>query len=294
MASVVILTKNGEKTINECLSSLFTQDFNDFDVLMIDSGSTDKTLEISSTFPVQIIKIKPKEFHHAKTRNLGISLCTGKFVVFLTQDAYALNSAWLGNLLQPFGDERVAASYSRQVPRINTNPVERAFLFQTYPQSNLKRQSVFQDEEDPDNFVVLSDVSSAYRKELVKFNCTLEWCEDQEMGIRLNQAGYQVVYVPSSVVCHSHDSSFVELIRRYRAVGKAASRFARKGYSPVKSLKYGTKLFSSSLSFIVNDDGTKAKMFWLPYSIVYNILRLSSFILGYLPNRRSVASTLLV
>ena len=283
LVSVVILTKNGEKTINKCLRSLFTQHFNDFEVLMIDSGSIDKTLKIASAFPVHIIKIKSSEFHHAKTRNLGLSCCSGKFVVFLTQDAYASDASWLESLIQPFNNPQVAATYSRQIPRFQTNPVERAFLFQTYPKLSRETSSMPLEQDNPSNFVVLSDVSSAYRKELVRFNSAIEWCEDQEMGLRLIQSGYEISYVPNSVVCHSHNYSFLELIKRYRAVGRAASKFSEKRYSPVKSITYAVRLFASTLSYITNDDHTNLKNFWLFYSIIYNILRISAFISGYLP-----------
>src|SRR5674476_149496 len=80
--SILILTKNGEKTIGECLEGLLKQSFRDFEILIVDSGSRDNTLQIASRYPVRVVKIPQTEFHHAKTRSLAVSLSKGRFVVF--------------------------------------------------------------------------------------------------------------------------------------------------------------------------------------------------------------------
>ena len=285
LVSIVILTKNGEKTIQKCLKNLFDQCFLDFEVIIIDSGSNDNTLQIASNFPIRLKRIYPKDFHHAQTRNLGISFCRGKYVVFLTQDAYPLNSLWLEELLKPFENKQVGAAYSRQIPRGDANPVERAFLLQTYPKFVKKDLSSDLETENPDDFVVLSDVSSAYRRNLVKFNPLVEACEDQEMGLRLLKAGYGIVYVPTSLVSHSHNFSLVDLLKRYQMVGKASSVFSGKGFDPGKSIKYVVKLFSSTTKYVVTDKKTNVKMIWLGYSVLYNSLKIFGFLFGYLPNR---------
>ncbi len=66
--SIVILAKNEEKNIRECLSKVFEQRISfSYEVIVIDSGSKDKTVEIASTFPIRLIKIKPEEFGHGRT-----------------------------------------------------------------------------------------------------------------------------------------------------------------------------------------------------------------------------------
>ncbi|MCK4667799.1 glycosyltransferase family 2 protein, partial [Candidatus Dependentiae bacterium] len=83
--SIIIPTKNGEKYLDRVLNMLFSQETAfDFEVIIIDSGSKDKTLKIIKKYPAQLIKIRPREFGHGKTRNYGVGISKGKFLVFLT------------------------------------------------------------------------------------------------------------------------------------------------------------------------------------------------------------------
>src|SRR6266508_3231855 len=89
--SVIILTRNGMPLVECCLHSVLDQETSwPFEVIVIDSGSTDGTLELVKSLPVELIRIKPEEFNHGRTRNLGASQAKGEFVIFLVQDAVAL------------------------------------------------------------------------------------------------------------------------------------------------------------------------------------------------------------
>ncbi|GAG06643.1 unnamed protein product, partial [marine sediment metagenome] len=99
--SIIILTKNAGNEFEKLLDAVFSQSSKDFEVVLIDSGSTDKTLEIAKGFPVRIHKIKPESFDHGGTRNLGAKLAKGKYLVYLTQDAIPANRMWLENLIKP-------------------------------------------------------------------------------------------------------------------------------------------------------------------------------------------------
>ena len=73
-ASVVIPTKNGEEYLDEVLAAVFGQQAPfDFEVVIVDSGSTDRTLEIIGRYPaVKLHRIPPLEFNHGETRNFAI------------------------------------------------------------------------------------------------------------------------------------------------------------------------------------------------------------------------------
>ncbi len=283
--SVLILTKNGEKSIGQCLNWLLLQSFKDFEILVIDSGSNDKTLEIASTYPLRIIQMPEAKFHHAQTRNLAVSLSRGKFIVFLVQDAYPADDKWLEELLSPFSHERIAATYSRQKPQIETSPLEKAFIEFTYP--NDKRRFVIKrkEENNPGSFVLLSDVSSAYRKDLVEFNSTMDCCEDQEIALRLIEAGFEVAYVPNSVVVHGHSYNLRDLFKRYQAVGNPAGRFIKSGFNFISSARYVVRIFALSFRYIINEREIKSRAFWFAYSIPYNTVKILAFATGYLNHR---------
>lgn len=288
--SILLLTKNGEKTIESCLNGLLKQSFRNFETLIVDSGSKDNTLKIASQYPVRIIQIPEMEFHHANTRNLAVSQSKGSLIVFIVQDAYPADRKWLEELLNPFRYEKIAATYSRQEPRKETSPLEKAFIMFTYPRDERPFIIKKKNENDPGSFVLLSDVSSAYRKSLVKFDSSIDICEDQDIALKLMEAGYEVAYAPNSVVYHSHNYSMLDLLRRYSFVGNPAGRFTKKGYKPISSIRYVVRLFASTFSYIIVGSDIKLRIFWFIYSIPYNTLKIFAFIAGYLKNRANAGS----
>ena len=127
-ASVVILTYNGEQHIDEILASLTTQRFDGtYEILVIDSGSTDSTLDIIAKYPsVRLVQIPNSEFGHGKTRNLGAHLAKGRIVAYLTHDATPASDRWLHEITAPFGiSERIVAVMGAQIPRPDAFPLLR-------------------------------------------------------------------------------------------------------------------------------------------------------------------------
>jgi rhamnosyltransferase len=85
-ASIIILSKNGQAFIQRCLDKVCNQNYeHDYEVIVIDSGSTDKTLEIIRKYPLRLYEIASDDFRHSKTRNLGASFAKGEFVVYLSR-----------------------------------------------------------------------------------------------------------------------------------------------------------------------------------------------------------------
>lgn len=99
--SIIIPSKNGEQTIDRVLSAVYGQKtFYDYEVIVIDSGSSDKTIEIINKYPTRLIQIPPSEFSHSKTRNLGSSLSKArKYLLFLNQDAVPTDENWLNDMV---------------------------------------------------------------------------------------------------------------------------------------------------------------------------------------------------
>lgn len=115
--SIIIPVKNGEKTIHKCLNAIKEQTlFEQSEVIIIDSGSTDGTLEILKNYSfVRLYHIEPHEFNHGATRNYGVSLAKGEFVVMTVQDAWTSGEKWLETMYQHFKDEKVMAVVGQQV-----------------------------------------------------------------------------------------------------------------------------------------------------------------------------------
>ena len=116
VVSVVIPVKNGVQTLRDCLNGIFSQTLADhLEVIIIDSGSTDGTLELLKEYPVIVHSISPKSFNHGDTRNIGASLAKGEFIVFTVQDAIPCDNSWLETLVAHFDDPKVDAVCGQQV-----------------------------------------------------------------------------------------------------------------------------------------------------------------------------------
>jgi GT2 family glycosyltransferase len=98
--SIVIPNYNGEKYIETCLKSVFNQDFADYEVVVVDNASKDKSPEMIQKQYSEVIYIQNKEnYGFAKAVNQGIKQAKGKYVVLLNNDV-EVEVDWLRNLYQ--------------------------------------------------------------------------------------------------------------------------------------------------------------------------------------------------
>jgi rhamnosyltransferase len=108
--SILILTKNGGQEFKSCMEAVYGQsEAGQSEVIIVDSGSTDGTLEVARSFPVRLQQIPPETFHHARTRNLIATFARGKILVYLSQDAIPSSALWLRGLTASFDDPSVGA-----------------------------------------------------------------------------------------------------------------------------------------------------------------------------------------
>jgi glycosyltransferase involved in cell wall biosynthesis len=225
--SVVIPTKNGARCIGECLEAVYSQEgVGRVEVVMVDSGSTDGTLEIARKFPVRIVEIPAEDFHHARTRNYAATLAAGKYLVFLSQDAIPANCSWLKVMLQNFADGAVGAAYGRQIPKAGSTLERHEALNAMYGS-----QRVVKDPSSKQRlgyrYYHFSDANAAIRREVweaTRFPEDLKVFEDLGIAKRILDAGWHIVYEPEASVVHSHNHTTVELFKRYFDIGYTFER----------------------------------------------------------------------
>jgi rhamnosyltransferase len=217
LVSIIILAKNGEKTIRSLLDGLCSQKmFERSEVIVIDSGSSDGTLDIVSKFPVTLTQIPPGEFGHGRTRNLGARLARGEFLVYVPQDATPVGPDWLGSLLLPFEDPAVAGVYCRQVPRPDASAMESCFLLRTYTQRFEVRKLVRREDASL-SACFFSTVGGAVRASLWQeypFREDVIMSEDQAWSKEVMLAGHLIAYQPAAELLHSHQYGIVDIFRR--------------------------------------------------------------------------------
>ncbi len=210
--SVVIPVKDGERYLEELLEALAREGVEE--ILVIDSGSRDHTLEIVRAAGVQLLEIDPGEFGHGRTRNLGAERTSGELICFLTQDATPV-PGWLAAYRGAFElDERVGAAYGPHLPRSDTSPMIARELTEFFAGFSADGQLVVQ---RPGEQTFLSNVNACYARpcwEEVRFR-EVAYSEDQAFGADLLQAGWSKVYHPGAAVLHAHDYGAIEFMRRY-------------------------------------------------------------------------------
>lgn len=232
--SIIIPSKNSGKTIRQCLDGIYQQTTAlDFEVIVIDSGSKDDSLAIIKSFSrVKCFQIKPEEFGHGKTRNLGAEKAKGKFLVFLNADAMPENNQWLNQLIQPFTENhQIAGVFSRHLPQKGCHLFMVRDLLKAMPD-----ESAIRPEAGLTNLTYFSTVSGAIKKEIwqkIPFENDILIAEDQKWAMEVRQKDYQVVYQPSSRVIHSHNYGLKELFEIKRQVGIAYSPFQNRFYAAV-------------------------------------------------------------
>jgi len=226
-ATVIIPTRNGLPLVEGCFRAVLKQVTPwPFEVVVIDSGSTDGTWELVESLPVVRIRIQPDNFNHGATRNLGAERARGKFLVFLVQDAIPYDEYWLANLVSAADSPNVAGSYSKQIVRPESNPITQYLCKGSTPCGDLREIQALPigkslaDLKPKEQFqlALFQNASSCVRKSVWSNHpfAAIPYGEDIEWGKRVIESGYSIVYEPTSVVYHSHDrSAFYALKRAY-------------------------------------------------------------------------------
>ena len=281
--SVIILTKNAGEGFATLLQRLSSQKFaGNYEIIAIDSGSTDGTLEIAQNFPVKIVRIKPEEFHHGRTRNLGAEQASGKILVYITQDALPLHDNWLHKLTDDLKNPQVAMVVGRQIPWPTTKPPEKFFYSYYFPEHKIEVVRGASDYYRDNMFI--SNVNSAIKRDVwqqFKFSEDIVLAEDKEIAKRILLAGWKIVYQPDAVVYHAHDFSLRSIFQRSVDAGISLSQGVNVPRSKnwvISRLGY----FAREAKYIVSNEGWWK---WLPYSVAYEASKLLGVAVGWLRGR---------
>ena len=224
--SVVIPTKNAGPLFKRVLSSIFSQKTNwPFEVLVVDSGSSDETLRIVKEFPpIRLIQIKKEDFGHGKTRNLAISKTKGEYIAMITQDALPANNYWLSEFVKTIeSDSKIAGVFGRHIAYPEASKSTKKELevhfrgFESHLIVNLDDRSRYlADDGYRQLLYFFSDNNALLKKEVwqkIPYP-EVNFAEDQAWAKSIIEAGYSKAYSPDAIVYHSHNYGIIERFQR--------------------------------------------------------------------------------
>lgn len=195
--SIIIRTKNEEKWLPHCLGMVFKQDYNNFEVILVDNQSKDNTLEIAKRFPLEAI-IEIEKFIPGKALNDGIRASSGDFIVCLSAHCVPKNDKWLSSLIKNFdNDKSLAGVYGKQSSVSFTEASDKRDLMITF---GLDRRKQIKDYFFHNaNSMIPRAVWNRY-----PFDEKVTNIEDRVWGKEVINAGYHIIYDPEAEVYHHH------------------------------------------------------------------------------------------
>lgn len=212
-AVIIMRSKDSDWVIAQSLAGLFAQEYRDFDLHIVDSGSRDRTLQIAREFPCRITEIASRDYYPGAVLNQAISQTHHEIIVFQNSDAVPLSPRSLGHLIRAFDDTRVQAAFARQIPRPEAEPWVRRDYAASFPASG----------KAPD-WLPFSLPLAAMRRTIWQqrpFQTATWGSEDVEWGFWAQRHKVPIRYVPNAVVMHSHNYTLRQLYGRRFIEGEA-------------------------------------------------------------------------
>ncbi|MBW2708390.1 MAG: glycosyltransferase family 2 protein [Deltaproteobacteria bacterium] len=217
--SIIIPTLNGGKIFAECLDAIGQQDYaGPIQLIVIDSGSADGTVARAEKAGALVKRIDPKQFHHAWTRNEGVSLAGFDPVVLMVQDAVPCSDQWLGGMVRALKESGAAAAFAAQIPHADATPYAR-FATESVARARLGAPDVEKVNsleafnqlpyDDAYRSAGLDNVCAIYRKEILEKTPfpDVEFAEDLAWAFETTLLGHRILYLPHIQVRHSHNRS---------------------------------------------------------------------------------------
>ena len=283
-ASIVIPVKNAGKKFKKVLEAVLRQKTQySYEVICVDSGSTDGTLELIQQYPVRLFQILPQDFGHGRTRNYGAAQGKGKYIVFITHDALPVNDVWLEKLLEVMeSDDRIAGAFGRHLPYPDCNIFDARDLYIHFERYGMVPR-IFEIEDrkqyDADEGLRLflaffSDNNACLRRsvwEKIPYD-DVNFAEDQIWAKKILELGYRKAYAPDAMVYHSHNFGAVEYGRRcfddYRG-----NYVVHHGFKIVPSVRLAIRGFLGmschEMQYALQKEGLTflTRLYWLWYAV---------------------------
>lgn len=210
LTSIVIRTYNEQKHLDQLLTKAFEQKYelSDVEVVIVDSGSTDKTLEIAKSHNCRITHIAKADFTFGRSLNYGCEFANGNFLVFISGHCIPVNDQWLDELIKPLIDGDASYVYGKQQAHGATRFSEQCHFDKWFPDySKIPQKDFFC------NNANAALTRTTWQKH--SFNEELTGLEDMFLAKQLVEDGEHIAYVSSAAVYHIHEEKWQQIKLRF-------------------------------------------------------------------------------
>jgi len=252
--SIIVPAYNAEKTIQKCLNSLINIDYNSYEIIVVDDGSTDRTWDILKEYSDandNLVCVRQKNSGPASARNRGVSISNGKIIFFTDSDCIVPES-WIKGLLKYFNGSSIGAVGGSLKPVTIDSIIER---FDQRRRENLYgNEKKFVDALPTCNLAVRRSVF----EEVGGFDESFKYAsaEDYDLCYRIRDKGYAIFYDPEVAVLHYHSQNLKSLLKRGYIHGREGVKLrAKRGYPLYKEFVSLTKVVLLPLTSLKNYSG---------------------------------------
>jgi len=286
MISVIIPAYNAEKLISSCLNALNDQTISrtDYEILIVDDGSTDKTAGIVGGFE-NVKLIQQENRGPAGARNNGAKNSNGDIILFTDSDCIPEKN-WVEEMIRPFNDDPEIVGV-KGIYRTDQKELIARFV-----------QAEYEDKYDVlkrDQYIDFVDTYSAgfKRKVFLEFDgydtsFPVACAEDVELSFRIASKGYKIVFNPRAVVTHTHPNCFISYLKkkynfafwRILAVRKNPGKIIKDSHTP-QIMKLQLLFFPLLLLSLL-------AIIFYPKTIYLAFLVIAAFILSTVPFLKKV------
>lgn len=218
LVSVIVVNWNGEKVISDCLESLQRQTYVPLELIVVDNGSTDQSVQMLQERFHNSIKLveNPTNLGFAGGNNVGIQISRGEYIALLNNDATA-DSRWVAELVKAAeANRQVGMCASKIYSMDETGVLDSAGGLLIYPDGLSRGRGRLERDlgqyEKVEEVLLPSGCACLYRREMLDQiglfdEAFFAYSDDTDLGLRGRIAGWRCLYVPTAVAHHRYSAS---------------------------------------------------------------------------------------